>query len=280
MDCGYRDLTNGNAYAKIAAVYTVHTHAFEGPFDLLLQLIEREKLDISAVSLAAVTEQFVAHIAELEDRITADELADFLVIAARLILIKSRLLLPQQSRPTEEEEEDPAEALARQLREYKRFREVARSMRILEERGLHSYARVAPPPELERRLGSGDASLSDLLAAAQAALDQLPQPLPAIAGVVVPFTLTIHDQILLIKRVTAEGRAVTFLELVTGATHRLEIIVTLLAVLELLKRRQVTVVQSGLFGEIEIVPVPGVEIDDEESENGSDDLLTSERQAP
>jgi segregation and condensation protein A len=193
-------------------------------------------------------------------------------------LIKSRLLLPQQSRPSEEEEEDPAEALARQLREYKRFRDASLSLRVLEERGLHSYARVAPPPELERRLGAGDASLSDLLAAAQAALEHLPVPLPSIAGVVVPFTLTIHDQILLIKRFSAGGRAVTFLELVAGATHRLEIIVTLLAVLELLKRRQVTVRQSGLFGEIEIAPVPGVEIEDLESENGGEDTLAGEPQ--
>jgi chromatin segregation and condensation protein Rec8/ScpA/Scc1 (kleisin family) len=137
----------------------------------------------------------------------------------------------------------------------------------------------APPPELERRLGAGEASLSDLLAAAQAALEQLPQPLPAIAGVVVPFTLTIHDQILLIKRVTAGGEAVRFLELVASAAHRLEIIVTLLAVLELLKRRQVTVVQNGLFGEIQIVPVPGVEIDDAESVNGNGELLSGERQS-
>jgi segregation and condensation protein A len=257
-------------------VYTVHIPTFDGPFDLLLQLIERERLDISAVSLAAVTDQFVEHIAELEDKITANELADFLVIAARLILIKSRLLLPRQARPSEEEEEDPAEALARQLREYKRFREVASALRVLEDNGLHSYSRVAPPPELERRLGTGDATLSDLLAAAMAALENLPDAAPAVSGVVVPFALTIHDQILLIKKVTAGERPVTFLELVVGATHRLEIIVTLLAVLELLKRQQVTVFQNGLFGEIHIVPVPGVEIEDQETEGGGESMIASE----
>ena len=260
-------------------MYTVNIPVFEGPFDLLLQLIERERLDISAVSLAAVTDQFLAHMAELEDGISADELANFLVIAARLVLIKSRLLLPPPSRPSEEEEEDPAEALARQLREYKRFRQAALALRAIEEKGLHSYSRVAPPPELERRLGTGDTSLADLLAAAQAALAELPEPLPDLQGVVVPFSLTIHDQIVLIKQVTSGGRAVTFAELVSGATHRLEIIVTLLAVLELIKRRQVTVLQSGLFGEIEILPVPGVEITDEETENGNGELLTGESRA-
>jgi segregation and condensation protein A len=260
-------------------MYTVHIPIFEGPFDLLLQLIERERLDISAVSLATVTDQFLAHMAELEDRISAGELANFLVIAARLVLIKSRLLLPQPSRPTEEEEEDPAEALARQLREYKRFRQAALALRTIEDKGLHSYSRVAPPPELERHLGTGDTSLADLLAAAQAALAGLPE-LPAdLQGVAVPFSLTIHDQIVLIKRVTSGGRPVTFTELVSGASHRLEIIVTLLAVLELIKRRQVTVLQSGLFREIEIVPVPGVEITDEEAENGNGDPLTGESPA-
>jgi segregation and condensation protein A len=243
---------------------------------LLLQLIERERLDISAVSLAAVTDQFLVHMAELEERITADELADFLVIAARLILIKSRLLLPQQSRPSEEEEEDPAEALARQLREYKRFREAALALRAIEEHGLHTYSRDAPPPELERHLNAGDATLRDLVAAAQAALDQFSAAPPGISVAVVPFTLTIHDQILRIKEVTEGGKPVTFFELVIGATHRLQIIVTLLAVLELIKRRQVTVIQSSLFGEIEILPVPGVEISDEEAANGNGNFADGE----
>jgi segregation and condensation protein A len=260
-------------------MYVVHLPAFEGPFDLLLQLIERERLDISAVSLATVTDQFLARMAELEGAITADELADFLLIAARLILIKSRLLLPQQSRPDAEEEDDPAEALARQLREYKRFREAALALRAIEEGGLHSYPRVALPPELERHLGAGDASLADLLAAAQAALRQLPEPPPRLPGAVVPFSLTIHDLILLIKRVTAGGNSIGFHELVNGATHRLEIIVTLLAVLELIKRRQVTALQSGLFGEIQILPVPGVEITDQEAENGNGDLPVSASRA-
>jgi segregation and condensation protein A len=249
-------------------MYTVHIPAFEGPFDLLLQLIEREKLDISAISLASIAGQFVAHIAELEDAITAEELADFLAVAARLILIKSRLLLPRQTQPDEDEEEDPAVALARQLREYKRFKQAALALRGIEDSGLHAYSRVAPPPELERRLATGEATVQDLVAAAQVALAQLPEGPAELAGVVAPFALTIHDQILLIKRMTEGGRAVTFREMVGGATHRLEIVVTLLAVLELIKRRQVTARQASLFGEIEILPVPGVEISDEDSENG------------
>src|SRR5512137_2055525 len=103
--------------------YQVRLPAFEGPLDLLLQLIEREKLDISSISLAQVADQFLAYVREM-DQIAADTLADFLVVASRLVWIKSHLLLPQPLQPgDDEQEEDPAEALARQLREYKRFKE-------------------------------------------------------------------------------------------------------------------------------------------------------------
>lgn len=253
-------------------MYQVSTPVFEGPFDLLLQLIERERLDISVISLALVTDQFLAYVAEIEETIKADELADFLVIAARLILIKSRLLLPQLKSSDEEEEEDPAEALARQLREYKRFKQAALALRVIEERGFHCYNRIAPPPELERRLDAGDMTLAELLAAAQAVLVELPELPPIPQGVVVPFTLTIHDQIRLIRQATAGGLPITLRALIRGASYKLEIIVTLLAVLELIKRRQVVVVQDGLFGEIQIAPMPGVEITDEDFENGNGDL--------
>ena len=247
--------------------YQVRLPVFEGPLDLLLQLIERERLDISVVSIAAVTEQFLIYVRQIED-LRPDTLADFLVMAARLVWIKSRILLPQPTRPDDEEEEDPAEALARQLKEYKRFKEAAQLLRAIEERGQHTYPRVAPPPELDARLEEGSITLDGLLAAAQRAILSLPPPPPVPAGVVVPFTLTIRDQIELIHRETTGGRAVTFRSLLQNARHRVEVIVTLLAVLELIKRGKVDAVQDEMFGDIIIAPVPGTEIDDEEAANG------------
>ena len=143
--------------------YEVNLPVYQGPLDLLLQLIEREKLDISAIALAAVTDQFLAHIRQIEE-LQPDLLTDFLLVAARLIWIKSRILLPSAP-PTEdeEEEEDPAEALARQIKEYKRFKEVAQQLRAIEERGWHTYPRVAPPPEIATRLAEG--SITGLVAA-------------------------------------------------------------------------------------------------------------------
>jgi len=247
--------------------YQVRLPVFEGPLDLLLQLIERERLDISVVSIAAVTEQFLIYVRQIED-LRPETLADFLVMAARLVWIKSRILLPQPARPDDEEEEDPAEALARQLKEYKRFKEAAQLLRAIEERGQHTYPRVAPPPELDARLEEGSITLDGLLAAAQRAILSLPPPPPVPAGVVVPYTLTIRDQIGLIHRETTGGRAVTFRSLLQNARHRVEVIVTLLAVLELIKRGKVSAVQDEMFGDIIIAPVPGAEIDDEEAANG------------
>jgi segregation and condensation protein A len=252
--------------------YQVHLPVFDGPLDLLLHLIEREKLDISTVSLAQITGEFLDHL-QLLETVEAGQLADFLVMAARLVYIKSRLLLPQPAKNEDgEEEEDPGEALARQLREYKRFRQAAEVLKTIEESGQHSYLRVAGPPQLERRLEGSDLSLADLLAAAHSAFAvQLPQ-LPA-GTVVAPFKLTIHDQIRVIALATAGNRPVLFRALLQNARSRVEIVVTLLAVLELVKRRQVVAEQNALFGEIVIRPMEGVEITT--GGNGSESEATS-----
>jgi segregation and condensation protein A len=247
--------------------YLVQLPVFEGPLDLLLQLIEREKLDISTISLAQVAGQFLSRVREME-LVEADMLADFLVVAVKLVWIKSRLLLPQPALPTEEEEEDPGEALARQLREYKRFKEAAQALRVIEETGRHTYVRTAPPPELEKRLEVEGGLIADLLAAAQAAFRNSTLPTIIPDGMVVPFNLTIHDQIRRIREATFGGQRITFRALLGDVRHRLEIIVTLLAVLELIKRQQVSVCQDDAFGEIVIEPLAGVEI----TEDGEDDL--------
>ena len=246
--------------------YTVQLPEFEGPLDLLLQLIEREKLDISAVSLAQVADQFLSAVRQME-QVNAADLANFLVVAVKLVWIKSRLLLPQPRPPSDDgEEEDPAEALARQLREYKRFKEAAASLRAIEEAGLRTYLRAAPPPELEQRLRPDGGVLNELLAAARtafAALEATATEIPK--GMVVPFKLTIQDQIVHIREATQGRRRVTFRSLLSQARHRLEIIVTLLAVLELIKRQHIQVQQDSAFGEIFIEAVEGAEIT---AENG------------
>jgi segregation and condensation protein A len=252
--------------------YHVQLPVFEGPLDLLLQLIEREKLDISTVSLAQVADQFLAMVRQMEE-VAAEQLADFLVVAVKLVWIKSRLLLPQPRPPAEDDDGiDPAEALAAQLREYKRFKEAAVTLRAIEEAGLRTYLRAAPPPELEQRLDPQGGMLSELLAAARAAFNALSAAEPDIPqGMVVPFKLTIHDQIVHIREITSSKRAVSFRGLLSQAHHRVEIIVTLLAVLELIKRQAIRVTQDAAFGEITIEGIEGAQFnpdDDESEENG------------
>ncbi len=236
-----------------AKPYEVKLAIFEGPLDLLLHLIEREELDITKVSLAQVTDQYLEYISLLEE-LSAEILADFLVVAAKLLLIKSEMLLPRPPRALGEEE-DVGEELARQLIEYKKFKEAALELRQREEKGLRTYVRVAPPPRLERSLDPGDVSLADLVEAVRRALDVRP-PAPSVSGVVTPFTITVAEKMAFIEEKLKRQRRVSFNRLLTQATSRLEIIVTFMAVLELIKLKGIVVQQERLFGEI-VILLPG-----------------------
>jgi len=243
--------------------YEVKLAIFEGPLDLLLHLIEREELDITKVSLAQVTDQYLEYIGLLVE-LNAGALADFLVIAAKLLLIKSEMLLRRPPRAPGEEEEDVGDELARQLIEYKKFKEAALELRQREEMGLRAYVRVAPPPKLERPFGwaqdrpldLGDISLADLVEAVRHALDVRP-PIPSVSEVVAPFTITVAEKMALIEERLERHRRVSFNRLLAHAASRLEIIVTFLAVLELIKLKGIEVQQERLFGEIVILQKQG-----------------------
>jgi len=232
--------------------YTVHLPLFEGPLDLLLQLIEREELDITKVSLAQVTDQFLAYIKILED-LNIGDLADFVVVAARLLLVKSEALLP---RPAERrpDEEDPGDELARQLLAYKRYKEIAGALHEREEAGLRAYLRLAPPPKVEARLDPRGLTPLALLDALRRALAVAPDK-PALGTVVAPPKVTIRDQIHLIARALRASPRLSFQKLLENATSRMEVLVTFLAVLELIKRRKIEARQERLFGEIELLSV-------------------------
>jgi segregation and condensation protein A len=232
--------------------YQVTLAVFEGPLDLLLHLIEREELDITQVSLAQVTNQYLEYLARLSER-DPDSLADFLVVAAKLLLIKSRVLLPQPpvSLSPEDAEGDIGEDLVRQLIEYRKFKDAARWLKEMESQGLTSYIRLAGAPSLERTLNLDDITLDDLLATMRDVLAIKPLA-TSINGAVPPITITIAQQMDLIARRTARGRPVSFRRLLARATSRLEVIVTLLALLELVKQLRVTIHQDQLFGDIVI----------------------------
>ncbi|MEA3335927.1 MAG: ScpA family protein [Chloroflexota bacterium] len=234
--------------------YMVRLPLFEGPLDLLLHLIEKNELDITAISLALVADQFAAYLRELQE-VRADIIADFLVVAARLLLIKSRWLLPKPEMDDEELEEDPGEALARRLRAYKRFKELSEFLQGLEKEERHSYVRVAPPPPMETRLDPEGLSVDQLLAALQDLMSQEPDLL-AVDPIVSRRKVTVREKIELIEALVRQGQPVPFMQVVGRGAARIDIVVSLWAVLEMIKQGRIQARQSQLFGEIVLINAP------------------------
>jgi segregation and condensation protein A len=232
--------------------YQIDLPVFSGPLDLLLHLIERQALDITAVSLIKITEQYLAQVARLQEN-KIEQLIDFLVIGARLTLIKSQALLPQTPRSysENEEEEDPAEALARQLRLYKQFKEAAQWLSDREKQGLRAFLRVAPPPPMESRLDLTGVSVTTLASALRDALARVERQEDSVT-LVQRRAITIEGQISHLRHSLQHQLRLSFAELLSAEPSRLEVSVTLLAVLELLKRRELQVTQLRPFGPIQI----------------------------
>lgn len=229
--------------------YSIHLPEFEGPLDLLLQMIERAELDITRMSLAAVADQYLEFISK-PGNIELSSLADYLVMAARLILIKSRSLLPRPEEEQELEVEDSAEALARQLREYKMFKQIAQQLREREQKNLHLFPRRAPAPRptVTRPAKISGLTFTALYNALRHTIEANPD-MPA-GTTLEPMRLSIHHRIERIRELTATMERVAFSELLEQARTRIEVIVTFLAVLESLKRKLISVKQDGMFGEI------------------------------
>jgi len=235
--------------AEQNASYHVELPIFQGPLDLLLGLIEQEELDITKISLAQVTDQYLGYLDVIKET-DPDELTDFLVIAAKLILIKSTVLLPRPPDSViEDEEEDVGDELARQLILYKQFKKIAAQLREIEEDGQRNFIRLVPPPKIEPKLMPGEVSLLDLLQAAREAMAVKP-PDPDVDEVVAPVLVTIGQQMAHIRQEITSRSYISFKDLLSQQKHRIEIIVTLLAVLELIKRHVVLANQPNHFGDI------------------------------
>lgn len=232
--------------------YRVSTDIYEGPLDLLLQLIERAELDITALALAQVTDPYLAHLRQMQDT-DAAEVSGFLVIAARLVQIKSAALLPRPvAEPVPEEEEDPGEALARQLIVYKRFKELAVHLAERDASGQRAHLRLAPPViKVEAKLDLSGITLSDLRRAARSMLSGQPL-LPHLSRVVAMPRVTIREKIHAIVESMRQMGRTRFYSFLKRRGDRLEVVVTFLAMLELIKRHVIEANQEDLFGEIEL----------------------------
>jgi segregation and condensation protein A len=230
--------------------YTVDTPVYQGPLDLLLQLIERAELDITKLALAEVTDQFLAYMRTLQE-LRAERVSEFLVIASRLMQIKSEALLP---RPVVRmpDEEDPGEALVQQLIVYKRFKELAKLLVDRQAADLRTYLRLAPPPKVEGRLDLSDTTVNDIYQAAlrvYARREDLRSPLRT---VVAAPRITIREKIQLIANILKQKTTTTFRELTKKSSSPLDIVVTFLAVLELVRRYRIAAKQESLFSDIDL----------------------------
>jgi segregation and condensation protein A len=232
--------------------YTISLPAFEGPLDLLLQLIERAELDITTIALAQVADQYLLHVRAL-DVVEPRALAEFISLAARLLLIKSRTLLPRPAdAPRSQGDADgDAESLAQQLREYQRFKQAAATLRSWQDEERRTFLRTAVPAFEPPEALPLSHSLADLIAAVQRRM-QLLLPLDEHAPLVLAPRLTVGDVTTQIRVRLAHSRWISFDDLLATAITRQDLIVTFWAVLEMLKRRQVAIEQDTLFGAIAI----------------------------
>jgi segregation and condensation protein A len=229
--------------------YTVNTPVYEGPLDLLLQLIERAELDITKLALAEVTDQFLNYLSQMQER-AADEVSAFIVIASRLVQIKSEVLLPRP--PIREPgEDDPGEALARQLIAYKRFREIANILEEREEAGLRTYLSLAPPPKIEGILDLSDITLDDLWVTARSVFSRI-ETQSSLINASTPPRITIRQKIGKITILLKSQKNITFFSLLEDRKSRIEIVVTFLAILELIKRKFIQAHQEILFSDINL----------------------------
>jgi segregation and condensation protein A len=232
--------------------YTVQLPAFEGPLDLLLRLIEREELDITTIALAQVADEYLAQVRAMEAP-DPSALSAFLVIAARLLLIKSRALLPRPVAPRSADDlPDEAEELARQLREYQRYKQAAALLREWDAQGRRAYTRLAtpPPPQLPRRNDPLDVTLGEMIAAVQRRMQLLLPFEPPPASLPAPKAITVPEMAERIQERLRRQSWFSFEDLLSLAVRRVEVVVALWAVLELLKRRAIVVEQERLFGPI------------------------------
>ena len=224
---------------------------FEGPLDLLLHLIKRDEVDIHDIPIAHITKQYLQYI-EIMRMLDLDVAGDFLVMAATLMRIKAKMLLPLPGSSDEEDEGDPREELVQRLIEYRLYKEAAAGLLTSEgeRRALHERGTV-PSEDDAGPLPLAPATLFDLLGALQRVMARKPEE--AVYAVETE-GYDIEEKMSLLARTVAEEGQLRFSEIMRSARARMEIIVTFMALLELIKMGTVSCVQDANFADILILP--------------------------
>jgi segregation and condensation protein A len=234
------------------ADYKVRLEVFEGPLDLLLYLIKQDEIDIYDISLERITSQYLEYLQAFKE-LNIELAGEFIVMAANLIYLKSRSLLPLDQQPPEEDagEEDPRWELIRQLIEYKKFKEAAAELhlRALEQEKIFARESGASSA-LQEPLRLGEVGIFQLISAFQTVMRRIEarQAVQEIFGE----RFSVSEKIDAILQRVATGVRLRFSDLFAAAASRVEVVVTFLALLELIRLKQVRAAQKNIFEEIEI----------------------------
>lgn len=231
--------------------YRVKLNMFEGPLDLLLFLIKKEEVDIYDIPIAEITKQFLEYV-EIITLLDLETAGDFILVAATLIRIKAQMLLPKNPEEGEEEEEDPRQELVRRLLEYQQYKEVALKFGELEvrerdffRRGFFDYDFSEAEPEFVPN--TSNVTLFDLMAAFKRVLMRIPKETQ---HRVEEFPVTLEDQIDYILQEIEVERQLLFVNLLQKLPGKIYMIVTFIALLEMMRRGLIEATQSNPYGEI------------------------------
>jgi segregation and condensation protein A len=239
-------------------MYKIKLPIFEGPFDLLLYLIRKNELDIYDIPIAEITHQFLEYL-KLIELLDLEVAGEFIEMVATLMLIKARMLLPHPEDMSEEDLEDPRRGLVLQLLEYKRFKEAAENLHGFQEDQRKLFPRYTEPIRKEYEKPEGeddfeiDATLFDLLSAFKRALDNMPK---VTVHQVKVLKITIEDQVKFLINQIDNKKHILFSELQKGIPDKITLIVTFMAILDLIRIRFLSAKQGNAFEEIRLVASP------------------------
>ncbi len=258
--------------------YTIRLPQFEGPFDLLLFFIERDELDINSIAISKITDDFLDYIRQIE-ALNIDLASEFIVVAATLMRIKARLLLPRKTVDDEGNEIDPREELVQKLLEYKRYKETLEDFRKLEEERSLIFNRSGTKDELRRiaELAMVDAeleslSLYKLLKAFENVMEQFNEK-TIVAHAIARYDYTIQEQQNYLFSHVVKGEKTSFDQIFLGLESRIHAIVTFLALLELLSQQKLHLIQGeGLNNFWLTIPE---DVEDDDSEDHKEEDFTS-----
>lgn len=233
--------------------YKLKLDLFEGPLDLLLFLIKKDDIDIKDIPIVKITEQYMQYI-ETMKLLDLDVVGDFLVMAATLMQIKSKMLLPPDPSEVTEEELDPRDELVRRLMEYKKFKEIAADLQLKEIKRRDLFARNYDEDSIEQFREDAreiffEANLFDLINALTDALKRVPEE---VLHEIIKEEFTVEQKIHDVLHSLLEQPVVMLKDVFSRAKSKTEVIVTFLAVLELIRLKEIKVVQKAIFGEIEV----------------------------